>query len=325
MRRLVLPAALLAAAACATVEPVQPPEPPRLEGAIPAIGRRLDLEVEGRGTPVRLRGVTGRVTAVCVLGSGSGPVAGAAAPPEPEGERPIRPAPEAGPMPPASPAPEAGSEPEAVAVEPVAPASDGEAAREAQEPEAGGAPGMPPPEREAAADAAPVPAPPPAGEIPQPPARREAPRLAAGARQVLDACQRVADALEDRIAVVGLTTDPALDLDAMPMRTYRDPGGKAIRASLELEDRSQVILVDQQGRVAEVFGTDRVGELDGAARRLAHQARKRCRGRSLCARSPGGRASPGLAGVEPSVLFSAFSGVARLTGPPAGAINGPFA
>ncbi|WP_373046072.1 hypothetical protein [Vulgatibacter sp.] len=185
MRRLSL-AALLVAAACAQPEIVEPPDPPRLVGEVSAIGRPLDLEVEGRGTPIRLQGVTGRVTAVCVLGSGGG-------------------------------APATG-------------AGGGGGAEAAEPPGAG--------------------------------------TLVPEADQVLRACEKTAARLADRIAVVGLTTDATLDLDRLPLRTFRDPQGEALRESLDLEPRSQVILADQQGRVAEVIGAGELERLETAAARL---------------------------------------------------------
>ena len=158
----------LFATACATIPTVEPPEPPRLEGDVPAIGRTLDLEVEGRGTPIRLQGVTGRVTAVCVLGAGG------------------------------------------------------------------------------------------------------APELDAEASQVLGACQDALAELQDQIAVVALTTDGDLDLDSLPLRAYRDPGGKALEEKLELEPVSQVIVVDNRGRVAQVLPAGESGRLRDEAVLLIH-------------------------------------------------------
>ena len=209
MRRILF-VALLGANACAEVETIEPPEPPQLVGAVPAVGRRLDLEVEGRGTPVRLRGVTGRVTAVCVLGTEG-----------PAGAEPALARREAMPQPPA----------EAGEVAPPAPAAEREA-------------------------------------VPQPPAERQAPLLDPAADRVLRACEDVAARLADRIAVVALTTDRDLDLDRMQMRTFRDPDGKALAESLDLPARSQVVLLDQQGRVADILPPDELHRFETAATRL---------------------------------------------------------
>jgi len=210
--RLALAAALLGAAACAQIEPVEPPEPPRLEGNVPAVGRDLDLDVEGRGTPVRLQGVTGRVTAVCVLGTGQGATP-APAPPPPE-----------------PPAPAAAEE-----------AGTADANRVDAEENA------------------------PAAEAPP---GRSLPPLAPAAREVLDACRAALADLRDRIAVVALTTDPELDLDRIPLRTFRDPGGKALGEKLDLQPVSQVIVADTRGRVAEVLSPAEAGRLRAAVERL---------------------------------------------------------
>lgn len=62
-------ALLFLAAGCATPEVAERPRPPTLTGERPAIGRLLDIDVRGgEGATIRLEGVKGRVTAVCVLG-----------------------------------------------------------------------------------------------------------------------------------------------------------------------------------------------------------------------------------------------------------------
>jgi len=68
---------LLLAASCAGSQAVQP-EPPRVETDGPGIGRMLELELEENG-PLILRAVTGRVTVVCVIREGGGPVVQACA------------------------------------------------------------------------------------------------------------------------------------------------------------------------------------------------------------------------------------------------------
>ena len=229
-------AILLGAAACAVVPVMEPPEPPRLEGSVPAIGRQLDLEVEGRGTPVRLQGVTGRVTAVCVLGEGEGDGAPAEAP------EPMPTAPEA-----AAPA-EAPAEAGAIAE-----------AEEPPEPAAAEAAGTADANRVDADEAAPAAEAAPGTRLPQ---------LAPPARQVLGACTDALSTLRDRISVVALTTDAALDLDRLPLRTFRDPGGKALEESLDLEPVSQVIVVDARGRVAEILAPGQAGRLRTAVERL---------------------------------------------------------
>lgn len=59
---------LLGAIGCASPEPMERPSRPTLVGDRPAIGRLFDIDVRGgEGAAIRLKGVKGRVTAVCVL------------------------------------------------------------------------------------------------------------------------------------------------------------------------------------------------------------------------------------------------------------------
>lgn len=255
--RLALAAALIGATACATIEPVEPPEPPKLEGNVPAIGRQLDLEVEGRGTPVRLQGVTGRVTAVCVLGAGKGATQ------------------EAAPAPPAQAEPQPTADAATADAAKAGATTDDAAKSDTTTNDAAKADAI-------TADAAPAGAAEDAGtadenrvDAPEEAPAAEAapgtrlPPLPASARTVLEACTSALAELRDQIAVVGLTTDPVLDLDQMPLRTYRDPEGKALEEKLELKPVSQVIVVDVQGRVAEILAPADAGRLRTAAARLA--------------------------------------------------------
>ncbi|HWV38137.1 MAG TPA: hypothetical protein VN033_06625 [Vulgatibacter sp.] len=72
MRRLPIAPLLLAASCAGSREAVQI-EPPRTEAEGPGIGRMLDLDLEENG-PLTLQAVTGRVTVVCVIREGGGPV-----------------------------------------------------------------------------------------------------------------------------------------------------------------------------------------------------------------------------------------------------------
>lgn len=153
---------LLSLAACAEIEVMEPLQPPKMRGSIPAVGRPLDLRVEGQGSVVRLRGVTGRVTAICILGG---------------------------------------------------------------EPDSG-----------------------------------------AATRQ---ACAEVQARLQDRVAAVGLFTGEGDPPDDLPIRVFRDPGGAALRRSLELDPIPGIVLVDRRGLVAEVLRGDRLGRAADAAARLA--------------------------------------------------------
>lgn len=66
--RSVLFASLLWGVGCASPEPAERPRRPTLTGERPAIGRIFDLDVRGgEGATIRLKGVKGRVTAICVL------------------------------------------------------------------------------------------------------------------------------------------------------------------------------------------------------------------------------------------------------------------
>lgn len=219
---------------CATLPEVEPPVPPALEGPVPAIGRTLDLEVEGRGIPVRLQGVTGRATAVCVLT-----------------------APEPAPSPPAPP-PEGlggegtgGEEPAGAeeGVRPSAPAPpEGLGGEETGEEEPAGA--------EEAVGPSPAPVAAGWGAFPD-------------SLRVLAACEDLAKQLADRIAVVGLATSRQVEVERIRLRTYLDPGGEALSLVLDLPARPQVILVDVRGRVARIVGVDELPRLLEAARPLA--------------------------------------------------------
>lgn len=251
MRRLLFLAPLLAS--CATPEKVERPEPPQLEGDRPAIGRKLDLELPADGgEAVRLRGVTGRVTVVCVLG-GNGNGAGEKgtkpgdAKQEPPhtggaGEQPLEVIPasalrqEVGPASPFDPSNSV-------------PPGEKEEDKKLKDPTL---PEPPPPEGAEEAQAEPL----PTDEVP------------GGAKTARDTCAGLAERWQDRITVVGLVTDPAIEQTQVPFRIYRDPKGAALQEDLELSPVSQILLVDNQGRVARVLPPGGGDDLDGSVERL---------------------------------------------------------
>lgn len=73
---------------------------------------------------------------------------------------------------------------------------------------------------------------------------------------IVAACEAESARWRDHLVVLGLATSQREDLGRIPFRTYRDPGGAALRENLALGAGPQVVLVDGRGRVARSIPPD---------------------------------------------------------------------
>lgn len=91
--------------------------------------------------------------------------------------------------------------------------------------------------------------------------------LGDAAEQVVEICSREKAHFRDRLAVVGLATGVEPYAEA-PFRVYRDPGGEALRKSMEIEGGSRVVVIGVPGRVLAVVEEAQLGGLRALLNRL---------------------------------------------------------
>lgn len=93
--------------------------------------------------------------------------------------------------------------------------------------------------------------------------------LGESAERVADACAGVRERWRDRVAMVGIWVGEPGDLTGLPFRAYVDPGGESLRRELQIDPRSQVLVLDVRGRLVRRLGLDELDALqDDIARRL---------------------------------------------------------